>query len=97
MAFAMKELNELLSQLQQVLPNQCSLVSAALCARPDWFKRMEDGSAIDDLERRFGIFVAESIRSFYRFPAYAVFLKVHQEMNVFMDDWIGHIPEGPAL
>ncbi len=90
------DLTEALDSLQLLLPARCSLVSATLGKQPEWFQNMANGTAISKLEDTHGVVVADSIRLFYRFPAYAVFLKVHGQLNVFQDDWNGDIPSAPT-
>jgi hypothetical protein len=91
----MNALADTLSVLQDLLPSKCPRASSALAMQPKWFQSMVTGAAIAEIEGTYGFRVSQSLRLFYRFPAYAVFLRSHHDINVFLDNWIGQLPSSP--
>jgi hypothetical protein len=88
----MDALADTLSALQELLPSRCRCVSSALAMQPQWFQSMVTGAAIDEFEGTYGFHFSESLRLFYRYPAYAVFLRCHHDTTVFLDESIGLTP-----
>ena len=59
---------------------------------------MVDQTTIDAIENQFQIHVPESVRLFYKYPAYAVFIHAHHETDVFMPPHLGELdPERPLI
>ena len=50
---------------------------------------MVDQTTIDVIESRFQLHVPESVRLFYRYPAYGLFIRAHHETEVFMPPYPG--------
>ncbi len=58
---------------------------------------MVNQSAIDAIENKFQIHVPASVRLFYEFPSYALFLRAHFETDVFIEPHVGEEPERPLI
>ncbi len=81
-----------------LLPRVCPRVAASLQDQPPWFQEMVNQKAIDAIESRFQIHVPESVRLFYKFPEYALFIQAHYETDVFMEPHFSEKdPERPII
>lgn len=59
---------------------------------------MVDQTAINTIENRFHIRVPESVRLFYKFPAYALYLRAHYDTDVFIEPHLtGENPTRPLI
>jgi hypothetical protein len=59
---------------------------------------MVNQKAIDAIESRFQIHVPESVRLFYKFPGYALFIQAHFDADVFMEPHFSEEdPERPII
>lgn len=59
---------------------------------------MVDQTLLDAIENNFKIHVPEPVRLFYQYPAYAVFMQAHHEIDVFIPPHLSEVdPKRPLI